>query len=537
MNAALSPEATQMMAWLEAEERKLRAPVLLGSFIEFVQEFWPIVEPGIPFSNNWHIEVICSHLEAVFHGSIKNLLINVPPGTSKSTLCSVMFPAWCWAHDPGLRFFGASYAEPLSIRDSMLCRDIITSPEFIAYFPNTAIRSDANQKTNYSLVGGGWRLATSVGGRGTGMHPHFKIIDDPHNVKQSESDVERQAALNWFDGTMSSRGVILNAATIVIMQRLHSRDLTGHIMLSAGYKEDWEHIIVPMRYEEGRVIPKTCIEWKDPRKKQGELLWPKLFTEKKVAAQEGILGDYRAAGQLQQRPSPAGGGILQVSKFKLWPAKDTMPDIVHVLQSYDTAFTEATQNDPTACTVWGVFFKGETRCVILLDAWDKHMKYPELRKRVLDDWGAEYAGSKDARGMPDKLHPSRRADVVLIEEKGSGISVIQELQRANVPVKAYNPGRASKVARAQVASAVLDADVVYLIESRKEPGKPVTWARPLVTQCEEFPNGEHDDYVDTLTQAFIYMNHADFIDMPQVDEEPIEELDYVTYKRSNPYAA
>lgn len=524
------------MAAVELEQLRRTAERVRRSLHAFTQEFWQVIEPGSPFRDNWHISDICAHLEGVYHGTIKNLLINVPPGTSKSTLTSVMFPAWCWAQDAGKRFFGASYSESLSIRDAMLCRDIIQSDRYRKMFPHVAIKSDVNQKTHYGLTEGGWRLATSVGGRGTGMHPHFKIVDDPHNVKQSESDVERQNALDWFDGTLSSRGLLLNAATVVIMQRLHAKDLTGHIMQSAGYK-DWDHIVIPMRYEPHLPRARTSLGFRDPRKSEGELLWPDLLPESKVQATEAVLGSYRTAGQLQQRPSPAGGGILVTAHFQLWPAAAPLPDLHFIIQSYDTAFTEDTQNDPTACTVWGIFYKkledGEqVRCVLLLDAWQEWLKYPALRKRLTDDWTVKYGGVKG-----DPVHPARRADVLLIEEKGSGISVIQELRRTGVPVHCYNPGRASKTQRAQVASAVLETDCVYLIESKKDPGQPVTWARDLVKQCEDFPNGENDDLVDTTTQALIYINHSELIHLPVVAEEEPEELDYKDRRaRTNPYA-
>jgi len=537
-NSAQSPLAA-MIAALEAELTERRAQECQASLHEFVKEFWHVVEPGAAFEDNWHIGEMCRHLEAVYAGTIKNLLINVPPGTSKSTVVSVMFPAWVWANDKAKRFFGASYSEPLSIRDTLLCRDIITSDRYRAMYPDVQLKRASNQKTQYDLEDGGWRVATSVGGRGTGMHPHFKIVDDPHNVKESESDVERQAALDWFDGTLSSRGLILNAATIVIMQRLHQKDLTGHIMSSPGYK-DWDHLVIPMEYEPMRPIPTTRLGFRDPRKKAGELLWPKMFPPRAVAQLAMTLGTYRAAGQLQQRPSPEGGGILQVEQIKLWPRDQPLPDVFFVLQSYDTAFTATTSNDPTACTVWGV---GELprrkrdsaiqRFAILLDGWTEHMEYPALREKVIDDWGARYGGVKN-----DPLHPSRKADVVLVEEKGSGISLMQDMRAAAVPVHGYNPGRADKVARAHMVAPFLEAGLVYVLESKREPGKPITWARPLVTQCEEFPNGEHDDLVDTLTQAIIYMRDAGLLELRVAAPEEPEDVDYEERRssRRNPYS-
>lgn len=531
-----SPSHDRLQQSFRMELLQRRAERLRGSLWEFMKHFWGVVEPRKPFLDNWHLHVECEHLEALHRGEFRNLILNVPPGTSKSTIVSVMFPAWAWAHDAGLRVFGASYSEPLAIRDAMLCRKIILSEDYRALFPDVAIQSGNDQKTQYGLTSGGWRMATSVGGRGTGEHPDVKIIDDPHNVRQAESDAERQRALDWYDGTLASRGVIHDSATILIMQRLHSVDLTGHIMRSADYADgNWVHVVIPMEYEVVREYPPKRLPWTDPRTADGQLLWPEAFSAQKVKTLKARLGEYRAAGQLQQRPSPAGGGILQVKKFRLWGAKTPLPDFIHVLQSYDTAFTDQTANDPTAGTVYGVFETEGTTCVLILDAWTDWMKFPALKAKVMADWQAEYGGRLDVNGRQDVLHPPRRADLVLLEDKGSGISLRQELQRANVPVKAYNPGNASKTARAQAASAVLDADRVYVLESRKEPGKPVTWVRPLLVQCEEFPNGEHDDLVDTLTQALIYLNHAEFITLESVPDDEEEERDYTAQHKRNPY--
>lgn len=531
VNAALDPSVAASLAAIDAELLKREAEELKGSLHVFVRRFWHVIEPKRPFADNWHIHTICEHLEAVTRGEIENLIINVPPGTSKSTLVSVMWPAWEWASDPTLRIFGASYGEPLAIRDAMLSRAIILSPDYQALFPGVTIQKGSDEKRKFNLTSGGWRMATSVGGRGTGEHPDRKIVDDPHNVKQSESDTQRQEALEWHDGTISSRGVGDGSREVVIMQRLHAKDLTGHIMLSEDYAS-WAHLVIPMAYEPKRLISVSPLGFKDPRKKEGDLLWPERFTAVKVKKLAGTLGSYRAAGQLQQRPAPEGGGILQPEYFQLWLHKQ-LPDIHYIIQSYDTAFTEETENDPTACTTWGLFYTGETKNFLLLDAWDEHLEFPELNKKMMADWKAEYGGVKD-----DPTHPSHKADMVLVEDKGSGISIVQALRRRNIPVKAYNPGRASKTQRAHMASSVLEAKVLWVLGSRKEAGKPITWARPLLAQCEEFPNGEHDDYVDTLTQFCIYAEHADLVSLEAVEDAPQEDEDYDAKKRSrrNPYS-
>jgi predicted phage terminase large subunit-like protein len=201
-------------------------------------------------------------------------------------------------------------------------------------------------------------------------------------------------------------------------------------------------------------------------------------------------------------------------------------------QSYDTAFTESTFNDPTACIAMGIFEQNGRRCGMLLDAWTKRMEYPALRKRVMSDWKATYGGDKT-----DALNPPRRADIIVLEDKGSGISLRQDLLSANVPVFKYNPGKADKYSRAHAAAPLLELDCIYVMESRKEPGETVMWARDFLKQLEEFPNAEHDDYVDAFTQLMIYFRDAGWLQLDYVLEDPPAESDYDEKRRAkrNPY--
>lgn len=503
----------------------------------FVTQAWSVVEGNTKYESNWHIDLICEHLEALIRGDITNLLINVPPGSMKSILTSVMMPAWAWVSDPEMRFLSASYGQDLSIRDAVRTRNVVESEWFQELWGDKVqISRQQNQKTKYDNTAGGWRLATSVGGRGTGEHPDVKIIDDPHNVKQAESDAERQTALDWFDQTLSSRGVTRDARTCVVMQRLHAMDLSGHIMAQPNFKTEWEHICLPMRYEPDRMKP-TSLGGKDIRTPDQPLLWPKLFTEKKVAVLEAKLGEYATAGQLQQRPAPAGGGIIKIDKFKLWPLSDEIPSFEYLIQSYDTAYSERTTNDPSACTVWAVFkLSTGVRAALMLDAWTETLPYPKLRQRVIEDWTARYVMNEksDLRSV----RKGRRPDNILVEEKSSGISLLQDLRQANVPAVSYNPGRSDKIARAHQSTPLLDAGLFYVLESPNNPGKPISWAQPFLKQCEQFPNSDHDDYVDTWTQTAIYLRDEGWLDLEiaEEEEEEPEEVDYNVRKLINPYA-
>ena len=492
------------------------------SLMSFVKHAWHVIESGKEFVDNWHLHAIAMHLEAVSNDEIDNLVIAIPPGCMKSILVSVAMPAWEWIRRPELRYMGASYGADLAIRDSQKCRDIITSDWYQNYWPHVKIRPGEDQKTKYALTSGGWRMATSVGGRATGEHPDRKIVDDPHNAKQAESDAERESALVWFDRTLSTRGQSRNAKTIVVAQRFHERDLTGHILADI---QGYDYLCIPMEYR--RTSRKTSLGWVDPRKKDGELLWPELFPENSVARMKQLLGAYGASGQLDQDPTPAEGGLLKTKHFQMWCG--ALPQLEYVIQSYDCAFTEKTTGDPTACTVWGVFTYKKERNVLLLDAWSEHLSYPDLRTRAIGDWTSEYGGCKTGKYVTK----ARRPDRILVEAKASGQSLIQDLRLARVPVIGYNPGNADKVSRAHQVAPTLELEIIWIPESQKNQGQFVSWASEFLKETAKFPVAEHDDYVDTFTQTIIYLKNEGWLELPVA-----KDMDEVIIKRQdkvNPY--
>lgn len=519
MGAVASP-----IILLDAIKREKLYRAAEASLVEFTRQAWPIIEPTTKFVDNWHVHAIAEHLEAISAGEMGNLLINIPPGCMKSILVSVMWPAWEWIVDPSLRILGASYGEDLAVRDAQKTRDIIISEWYQARWNHVQIKKGSDQKTKYDLTASGWRMATSVGGRATGSHPRRKIVDDPHSAKQAQSDAERKTAVEWVGNTLSTRGASQGAITVVVMQRLHEMDVSGFIL--SELKDDYEHLFIPMRYEPGTAKKRTSIGWKDPRTKEGSLLWPELFPEKVLAKIETALGSYGTAGQMQQRPAPAGGGILKTAHFQLWPQDRALPTFDAVIQSWDTAFTERSTGDPSACTVWGAGrFEGK-QVAILLDYDAATLAYPALKKKVIADWGNLYGEDK------------RHADFVLVEKKASGQSIIQDLQVAGIPVKGYNPGNADKVARAHMTAPILETDCIYVLESKANPGKPVSWAQPFIDECALFPNGAHDDGVDTFTQTMIYFRDAELIASPAVEPDDEEdEVDYSKQRRTNPYGS
>lgn len=522
MSAALSSSNTFLDLIKKEGLRRLAQKDLM----EFTRQSFEIIEPGQEFKDNWHLHVIAEHLMAVSSGDVRNLVINIPPGCMKSILTSVAWPAWEWARDPTLRIMGASYGSDLSIRDASKTRDIITSDWYRERWPEVLIKPGEDQKTKYALTEGGWRMSTSVGGRATGEHPDRKIVDDPHNAKQAESDAERLSALTWFDRTLSTRGQSRGANTVVVMQRLHEKDVTGHIIADlTGYT----HICIPMEFD--GVRRKTFLGAYDPRVKKGELLWPEMFDEHSVTELKQLLGAYGSAGQLAQSPEPPEGGLLNTDCFQLWPHDKPLPQLEYILQSYDCAFTEKTTGDPTALTVWAVFTHDNRKNAMLIDAWDEHLSYPALRTKAIEEWNTEYGGTKKG-GQP--VRP-RRPDRVLVEAKASGQSLLQDLHLARIPAVAYNPGNADKISRAHQAAPTLELKLLWIPESAKNPGQVASWATAFITQLKKFPVAEHDDYCDTFSQAIIFLKNEGWFELPEAKDP--DELRKKPKEYVNPYAA
>lgn len=520
------PHSPAVMLDMIKRERERRAAE--RDLYEFVRQAWGTMEPGIEFVPSWHIKVICDHLEAISSGDIRRLLINIPPRHSKSTIVSVAWCCWEWIMQPEQKFLAASYSGNLSIRDNIKARRLIQSPWYQERWSDRfTFAGDQNAKQKFENDKTGYRLATSVGGTATGEGGSRLILDDPHGAQDAQSDTMRETALEWFDAVWSTR---LNNpkkdAMVTVMQRLHSKDISGHILEDIG---GWEHLCIPAEWD--GVRRKTVLGAYDPREKKGELICPDRFGEEEITRLKQLLGAYQASGQLQQDPTPTEGGLLKTKHFQLWPASKSTPQLEYVLQSYDCAFTEKTSGDPTACTVWGVFTLKGVRQAMLLDAWDEHLSYPDLRQRALTDYNTEYGGHM-VKGS--HVTRARKPDRVLVEAKASGQSLIQDLRLARIPVVAYNPGASDKIARAHQAAPTLELELLWIPESQKNPGQPVSWAQPFLKQLAKFPVAEHDDYVDTFSQAIIYLKNQRWFDLPEAVER--DEPRVSSKERANPYA-
>jgi predicted phage terminase large subunit-like protein len=467
---------------------------LAGSYlIHFTRQAWPILEPTTPLIEGWHLDAITDHLMAVLMGQITRLIINIPPRFTKSLISSVMFNAFAWIDRPSLRFLNVSYAESLSIRDSLKTRTLIQSPWYQSRWGNRyQLSDDQNQKTRFENDRTGHRIATSIHGTGTGEGGDIITVDDPHNIKDGESDAKRESVIQFADEVMPSR---LNnpktGAIVIIMQRSHSKDMSGHLLAkNAGY----EHLCLSMEYEENRC--KTSLGFTDPRTTKNELLCPERYDEKEVARLKVDLGSYAYNGQYQQRPAPREGGIIQLKWFRRYttpppleiPATDANGDPVvkddqvvmnptgHLTLSLDTAYKPKQLNDPSVVGVW-FEFKSQH---YLLEVWKERVGYPELKRTV------KLIAEKWARFINE----------VLIEDKASGQSLIQDLnedENWKHPIIPMEPGGLDKVVRMENESAQIEAGNIWIPE--KAP-----WLFDFETEVGLFPKAGHDDQVDMMSQ-------------------------------------
>ncbi|HWZ21671.1 MAG TPA: phage terminase large subunit [Cytophagaceae bacterium] len=451
----------------------------------FIKYSFKYLRPGDKFLDNWHIDAISEYLMACKNREIKRLIINMPPRTMKSLTTSVAFPAWLMGNKPSDSIVGASYTQNLSNQHSLDCRAIMESEWFKVTFPECRFTKDQNQKSEYMTTLFGKRFATSVGGSLTGKGGQYIIIDDPLDPTRAASDVERETANNWMCNTVPSRlNNQENDVIIVNMQRLHEDDVTGNLLQKKG----WELLCLPAKNDR-----RTVIQMGNFKKifEKDELLHPARLSEKVLLALENSMGSFEYAGQFLQQPVPKAGGILRAKWWTEWENTKALPSCFYTIQVYDTAYKIGEENDYTARTTWGIFYhNNDNPNIILLEAMNKRLTFPELRAEVVESYY--------------DFDP----DIVLIEDKVSGISLIQELKKLGIRLKAMARGKGDdKVSRAHVASVMLEQGVVWY-------PKGCAWATEVIRQCASFPNAKHDDLTDTVTDALIFLRNFKRITVP-----------------------
>jgi predicted phage terminase large subunit-like protein len=445
-------------------------------FYAFIERCFLQLNPHTDFLPNWHIEVMAAKLEACRQGKIRRLIINIPPRHLKSLCGSIALPAWCLSHNPAAKIMCVSYAQDLSDKLARDCRSVMTSNWYKATF-GTRLSSKRQSVQEFVTKEEGCRFATSIGGPITGFGADLAIIDDPLKPDEALSDTQRNAVNEWYDRTLYSR---LNNkqddCIILIMQRLHEDDLVGHVL----ELEDWELVCFPAIAERDEShLVETPYGRRHFTRAAGELLHPARESRQTIENIRRTLGDYNFAGQYQQAPAPAGGGLVKKEWFKTYGPDDRPERFDQVVQSWDTANKVSELNAYSVCTTWGI--KGSS--IYLLHVLRQRMEYPDLKRAVVSQ--ARTYG----------------ATVVLIEDQASGTQLIQELIRDGLhSVKACKPEH-DKVMRLHAQTATIENGFVFL--PREAP-----WLPDYIHELITFPNAKHSDHADSTSQVFAWINLA-----------------------------
>jgi len=484
---------TEQEAFYEAAEiyiSSMKREKAQTNFMAFVQEMWP------GFINGAHHKVMAQKFEDIANGKLKRLIINMPPRHTKSEFGSYMLPAWFLGRDPTKKIIQCSNTAELAVGFGRKVRNLVGSEQYAKIFPNVNLRSDSKAAGRWSTNANGEYFAIGVGGTVTGKGADLLIIDDPHSEQEaaiaSTNPEVYDKVYEWYSSGPRQR-LQPGGAIIVIMTRWSKKDLTGRILKSAIEKDgdEWETIDFPA------ILP------------SGKALWPQFWDIKELEVLKEELPVSKWNAQYQQQPTSEEGALIKRDWWKVWD-NENPPQCTYLIQSWDTAFTKNERSDYSACTTWGVFYLNEDEMqpnVILLDAYKARLEFPELKEKAFN------------------MYKEWTPDSFIVEAKASGLPLIGELRRMGIPVSEFTPTRGNdKIARLN--------SVTDLFASGKVWAPPRRWADEVIEEMASFPNSDHDDLVDSSTQALIRFRQGGFLRLPS--DEP-DEPQYFKSKRNAGY--
>ena len=449
------------------------------SFMDFVQTMWP------GFIHGRHHALMAKKFEEIAAGKTKRLIINMPPRHTKSEFASYMLPAWFLGKFPNKKIIQCSNTAELAVGFGRKVRNLVDSEAYAKVFPNVALRSDSKAAGRWSTSGNGEYFAIGVGGTVTGKGADLLIIDDPHSEQEAAIAATNpevyDKVFEWYSSGPRQR-LQPGGSIVIVMTRWAKRDLTGRVLQSMVEKDGdtWEIIELPA------ILPSE------------KPLWPEFWSYDELVKLRNELPISKWSAQYQQNPTSEQGALVKREWWQIWDG-ERPPPCEFIIQSWDTAFTKSERADYSACTTWGVFYKDEDERdvnVILLDALKERMEFPELKQRVLQ--------------MYNEFEP----DALVVEAKASGAPLVFELRRMGIPVQEFTPVRGNdKISRLN--------SVTDMFASGKIWAPPTRWAEEVMEEMAAFPNSDHDDLVDSSTQALIRIRKGGFIrvDLDEKDEE------------------
>ena len=446
------------------------------SFLFFVTQMWPA------FISGKHHQIMAEAFERVANGQLKTLIINMPPRHTKSEFASYLLPAWFLGKYPEKKIIQTAHTAELAVGFGRKVRNLVQSDGYGKVF-DTKLSSDSKAAGRWNTHLGGDYFAIGVGGAVTGKGADLLIIDDPHSEQEAKqgNPAVFDSVYEWYTSGPRQR-LQPGGAIIIVMTRWSKRDLTGQILKNAekdGVNE-WEVIDFPA------ILP------------SGTPLWPGFWKKEELEALKAELPVAKWEAQYQQNPTSEEGAIVKRDQWQIWEKSDP-PSCEYVIQSWDTAFEKNNRADYSACTTWGVFQhpnkNGDLRPnIILLDAFKQRMEFPELKKKAFDMW---------REWNPDTL---------LVEKRAAGAPLIYEMRKIGIPLSEYTPGKGSdKIARVNAISDLFASGVVWCPETR--------WADEVMEEMASFPNGDHDDLVDSSSQALLRFRQGGFISVHSDEED------------------
>ena len=454
-------------------------------FLKFVKHVWPSFIAGD------HHKIFGEKLEKVARGELKRLIVNMPPRHTKSEFASYLFPAWVMGQKPQTKIIQATHTAELAVGFGRKVKNLLDSDIYRDVFPDIQLARDAKASGRWSTDMGGEYYAVGVGGALAGRGADLCIIDDPVSEQDALSPAALDNIYEWYTSGPRQR-LQPGGAIIIVMTRWSIRDLTAKVLQkqAEGGADQWEVVEFPA------IFPDT-----------DNVLWPEFWSRDELEGVRASIPVAKWNAQYLQNPTAEEGAIIKREWWNVWDHDDP-PVVDYVIQSYDTAFTKSERADYSAITTWGVFHpdEGDEAAIILLDAEKGRWEFPELKDAAM------------------RLYEEFEPDMVLIEQKASGTPLTQDLRKMGIPVSGFTPGGgADKFSRMNACSPVFESGMVYAPDTR--------WAEEVIEECASFPNGEHDDLADSMTQAILRFRQGSFI-RTRSDEQ---DDDFANYKRSREY--
>ena len=478
-------ELEQLSKHLDKYKELHERDKLQSEFLEFVRHVWPSFIAGS------HHKIFAEKLERVARGELKRLIVNMPPRHTKSEFASYLFPAWVMGRSPHTKIIQATHTAELAVGFGRKVKNLLDSEIYRDVFPEIELARDAKASGRWSTNEGGEYYAVGVGGALAGRGANLCIIDDPVSEQDALSPTALDNIYEWYTSGPRQR-LQPGGAIIIVMTRWSIRDLTAKVLQkqAEGGADQWEVVEFPA------IFPDT-----------DNVLWPEFWSRDELEGVRASIPVSKWNAQYLQNPTAEEGAIIKREWWNVWEA-DAPPPCEYIIQSYDTAFTKSERADYSAITTWGIFYpdEGDEPAIILLDAEKGRWEFPELKDAAL------------------RLYNEYDPDMVLIEQKASGTPLTHEMRQMGIPVSAFTPGRgADKFSRMNACSPVFESGMVWSPDTR--------WAEEVIEECAAFPNGEHDDLADSMTQAILRFRQGGFI-RTRAD---YEDEDIHAYRRRKEY--